>query len=526
MQAKDAVTSKFTTIDLSKNLLYIFNANRMKTMKSITIALMLTTSLLAGCSVKPDLLTDEEINSFVSRNAEGLVADQEPVSGPIGLYEAMARALKYNLDYKVEMMNATLAASAANVKSADMLPQVATNWGYAGRDPNGGGYSQSLKTGLKSADAATSSQADTFDANITASWNILDFGLSYVRAKQAGDEALIAQENKRKIVNRIVEDVRTAYWRAASSERLLSGLTALEVRVNNALSNSRSLSHDGVLAPLTALTYQRELVDIRKQIHELERDLKTAKIQLSALMNIPPTTNFSLVIPQRGAVALKLNQNAETLVETAMIHRPELHEALLKERISAKEANAALLSLLPGIQLYGGTNWDSNNLLFNNNWVAWGAKASWNAMRIFQYPAIKKEGEARADVAREQALALTMAVFTQVHAARARFAHSAEILTDAGDYFSVQKRILNQVRSSAEVNASSEQSLIREEMNTLLASVKYDVAYADLQNAFASVYASIGIDPYGEGISGTESVKVLSAALRSTWVERGDRSGT
>jgi outer membrane protein TolC len=496
------------------------------TMKTFTFALMLSAGLLAGCSVKPDLLKDEEINSFVSKNAAGLVADQEPVSGSIGLYEAMARALKYNLDYKVEMMSATLAARAADVKSADMLPQVATNWGYSGRDPSAGGYSRSLKTGLKSADASSSSQAETFDANITASWNILDFGLSYVRAKQAGDEALIAQENKRKIVNRIVEDVRTVYWRAASSERLLSGLAALESRVNAALSNSRSLSHEGALAPLTALTYQRELVDIRKQIHELERDLKTAKIQLAALMNIPPTTNFTLIVPQRHAVALKLNQNAESLVETAMIHRPELHQALLKERISAKEANAALLSLLPGIQLFGGASWDSNDLLFNNNWVSWGAKASWNAMRIIQYPAIKKEGEVRQALGREQALAMTMAVFTQVHAARARFAHSAQILQDANDSYQVQLKILKQVKNSAAENAASEQSLIREQMNTLLSSVKYDVAYADLQNAFASVYSSIGIDPYGETVTGTESVKQLSDALRSTWVERGDRSGT
>jgi outer membrane protein TolC len=425
------------------------------------------------------------------------------------------------------MMSATLAARAADVKSADMLPQVAANWGYTDRSPQSGGYSRSLTTGLKSADASTSTQTGgTFDANITASWNILDFGLSYVRAKQAGDQALIAQENKRKIVNRIVEDVRTVYWRAATSERLLAGLGALETRVNAALANSRSLSHDGALAPLTALTYQRELVDIRKQIHELERDLKTAKIQLAALMNIPPNQPYSLVVPKRQVVSLKLNQNAESLVETAMIHRPELHEALLKERISSKEANAALLSLLPGIQVYGGTSWDSNDLLFNNNWLSWGAKASWNAMRIFAYPAIKKEGEARQNLGRQQALAMTMAVFTQVHAARARFAHSAEILQDSSESYSVQKKILAQVQSSAAENAASEQSLIREEMNTLLSSVKYDVAYADLQNAFANVYSSIGIDPYGENITGAESVKDLSTALRSTWVERGDRSGT
>jgi hypothetical protein len=145
---------------------------------------------------------------------------------------------------------------------------------------------------------------------------------------------------------------------------------------------------------------------------------------------------------------------------------------------------------------------------------------------VFSYPAIKKENEARADVERAQAMAMTMAVFTQVHAARARYAQQALILKDASDYLAVQQRILAQVRAAAAEDATSEQALIREEMNTLVASVKRDIAHADLQNAFANVYATVGIDPYGENISGDESVKTLAAHLRSVWVERGDRSGS
>jgi outer membrane protein TolC len=292
------------------------------------------------------------------------------------------------------------------------------------------------------------------------------------------------------------------------------------------LSNSRSLAHDGVLAPLTALTYQRELVDIRKQIHQLELELKTAKIQLAALMNVPPGSPFNLVVPKRSGTRLALDKSGSELVEIAMQHRPELREALLKERISAKEADAALLSLLPGIQAFGGANLDSNDLLFHSNWLSWGAKASWNVMKLFSYPAIKRENQAKADLSREQALAMTMAVFTQVHAARARYAQNAKILTDAEDYYAVQKRILNQIASAAAENAESEQSLIREEMNTLLAAVKYDIAHADLQNAFANVYATVGLDPYGAGVDGTENVKTLAKALRGTWIERGDKSGT
>lgn len=498
----------------------------MTTTSKATLAVLLSAGFLAGCSVKPELIGDDEMATFVSSNAEQLVADQEAVTGSIGLYEAMARALKYNLDHKVEMMNATLAARAADVKSAAMLPQVVANSGYNGRDPSAGGYSRSLTTGIRSPDASTSTEKETLNADITASWNVLDFGLSYVRAKQANNEALIAEERKRRIVNRIIEDVRTAYWRAASAEHLLGGLKSLEGRVDAALANSRSLARDGSLSPLTALTYQRELVEIRKQIHELELDLKTSRIQLAALMNLPPGSDFRLQLPKQNQTGLKLVASSTELVELAMNSRPELREALLKERIGVQEANAALLQMLPGIQAFGGVNWDSNDLLFHSNWLAWGAKASWNVMRVFSYPAIKKENEARADLNRTQALAMTMAVFTQVHSARARYAQQALILKDAADYLSVQRKILKQVQASASEDATSEQALIREEMNTLVASVKHDIAHADLQNAFANVYATVGLDPYGPGVTGEESVKALTAHLRSVWIERGDKSGS
>ena len=37
-------------------------------------------------------------------------------------------------------------------------------------------------------------------------------------------------------------------------------------------------------------------------------------------------------------------------------------------------------------------------------------------------------------------------------------------------------------------------------MNTLVARVKLDLAFVELQNAFANAYASIGQDPFEDGL--------------------------
>ena len=97
---------------------------------------------------------------------------------------------------------------------------------------------------------------------MTLSWHVLDFGLSYVRAKQQADKQLIAEEMRRKVANKMLEDVRAAYWRAVSADRLQDKLKWLNGRVNKALSNSKRQYRAGITSPVTALTYRRELLDI------------------------------------------------------------------------------------------------------------------------------------------------------------------------------------------------------------------------------------------------------------------------
>ena len=473
--------------------------------------------VLSGCAVSPKALTQDEMISFADTNLAALAADQEPISGPVSLYEAMARALKYNLDFRVERMNQALAMGDVKLKSWEMLPSVVAAASYSGRSNEPGGRSESLITGIQSLEPSKSTEKNAVKADLTFSWNILDFGLSYVRARQAADKAMIARERTRKVVNRIIEDVRSAFWRAASAQRLSRAMRMLRSRIEKALRNTRRLAAAGHTEPLVALTFERELVSIKKQLNELERDLKSAKAQLALLMNVAPGTSFTLALPRKRPVMLKLKWNSERMVRMALQNRPELREAAYRQRINTQEANAALLELLPGVGVNAGLNWDSNDYLYNNNWVAWGAKASWNLIRVFSFPARQQQIRAKEDLLKAQAQALAMAIIAQVHISRMRYLYQRKVFRSAEEYFDVQRRILAKVRASAMQEAASEQSLIREQMNTILAASKYDVAYADLQNAMANVYASLGLDPYDGPVSTSMSVKALAAALERAW---------
>ena len=90
-------------------------------------------------------------------------------------------------------------------------------------------------------------------------------------------------------------------------------------------------------------------------------------------------------------------------------------------RINARETKAAILEMIPSLNLQVGGNYNSNAFLFNQNWAAYAARASWNLLNIFRYPARAKTIEAQDQVLHTQTLALTMAIMSQVHVSVAQW---------------------------------------------------------------------------------------------------------
>jgi outer membrane protein TolC len=483
-------------------------------------------ALLAGCTVTPTPLTSEELMEISTSNISRVQsADQEPVYGEISLHEAMARALKYNLDHKVEMMQVQLRQHELELAHYSLLPKAVANSGYTERDNDLSTGDRNLTTGIVHAPRTTSTPRANTVSDMTFSWNILDFGLSYIRARQSADRVLIAEEMKRKVIARIMEDVRTAYWRAVSSDRMLQRLHQLEGRARQAQGNARALSASPDSSPVLALTSERELIEIRRVAQELQDDLSVAKAQLASLMNIAPDAKYALTWSNLKFYPHAIRIDARDMVMTALTNRAELKDVTYQQRINEHEAHAALLELLPGIDLYASTNKDNNDFLLNNNWVTWGAKASWNVMRVFQYPAKDAVIEGQADLLDTRALALTMAVMTQVHVSRIRYVNMAKEYATAREYLDVQTRLVRQMRQEAQADKISEQTLIREELNTLVAEAKRDIAFSRLQAALANVYATAGLDPYASDLSLNGSVQELTTEIHALWFERGDFGG-
>lgn len=191
--------------------------------------------MLGGCAVAPHPLEDSQLLTVAQDRVARVVEAPQSIEGTISIYEAVARALKYNLDARVEAFQAGLRDAEARFAGAQLLPGVLVDAGYTARDNVLSSAKLDLPTGIDLPATTTSSERGYISADAEVSWNLLDFALAYVRARQAADQTQIARETRRKVAQRIVEDTRVAYWRAVSSDRLLIRFAGLEQKAIRAL---------------------------------------------------------------------------------------------------------------------------------------------------------------------------------------------------------------------------------------------------------------------------------------------------
>jgi outer membrane protein TolC len=175
---------------------------------------------LAGCSVTPKAIDDAAHKERSQKDVDAMYASQEPVVGTITLAAATARAIRYNMDYRTRMMEQAWALGQLDVANFDLLPKMTVSAGYTNRSNDAFGYGFG-QDGKVTTNPSASQERTISTSKAGLSWSVLDFGLSYYRAKQLADQALIAEERRRKAVQNLVLDVRQAFWRAYIAQQQL-----------------------------------------------------------------------------------------------------------------------------------------------------------------------------------------------------------------------------------------------------------------------------------------------------------------
>jgi outer membrane protein, multidrug efflux system len=482
--------------------------NRIRTL-TLTIGLSL---LAGGCAIEPRPIPPEQAGQQVRGDLAALFSAQEPIRGPLSLHDAMARAIKYNLDQRVKLMEDALARGKLVSSRYDLLPPLTAAAGYHDRSNESGASSESLLSGQQSLEPSTSQEPQRNTGSAALVWNLLDFGVSYVQAQQQADEVLINQERRRKVIQNIIQDVRYAWWRAVSAETLLPRMEQVQQRLSEALRRVEALERSGIQSPLEYLNYRKQILETDREMWQLRERLDSARAELAALVNVRPGEDFTLALPDAYDIP-RLGVELERLEAEALANRPELREEHYQVRISREEVRKAMLRMLPGLELTLAGSYDSNKYLYNNRWAELGLQLSWNLFNILSAPARIDAAEAQVAVDEARLQALGMAVLTQVHLARLRYEVAYRDFEITSQLADVEGKITDFMRNSQAAQLENELQVIRAEADGLLARMNRDLSYAEVQNAYGRLQNSVGLDPLPESL-GDDGLEALSQALR------------
>ncbi|RBQ28459.1 TolC family protein [Aliarcobacter vitoriensis] len=503
-----------------------------KKASKVIVLSIVTSFVITGCAIKPEPILKEEVKQQVEKDLSVLNEVVLPVTKPISLDEAIQRGLTYNLQKKVKVLETALSQQQLDLVYYDMLPSLTASAGYSERNNYSASASTSFVDGKpqplgNNPSYAVSQEKERTTADITFSWNILDFGLSYVRAQQQADKLLIAKEKEKKVEHNLTQEIRRAYYQAVSAQDLLKRIQPMLAEVNQALNDSKQVQNQRVAkSPMEALSYQRELLDILRSLHTLESGLISAKIELAELMGLKPGIEFELADKVEENYEIpQFNMNLDEMEKIALENRPELLESRYQERISQKEITAAKLKMLPGINLSTSLSYENSDYLLNNDWYSYGANVSWNLLNVFKANEMNKLAKTQVEVAKEQKLALSMAVLSQVHLSIVKFNQAKKEYLLAKDYLDVTDDIFDLTQVQNELNLNSRLILIKEKLNHILATLRYSSSYANVQNSYGRIFASLGVekkDLQKEEIKVDNSSNNLIVAKEDTQIKEND----
>lgn len=489
------------------------------------IALVTVTAMVAGCAgIEPAPLTNDGLRATAKMDRAKARAEVEPIKGKVTLEEAIARALKYNLERRSRMMEEAIALNQLDVSQYDMLPRLLAQAGYRWRDEELITRSKDSVTGqpaLNNPFISTERQHAVYDMGLT--WNLLDFGASYYGAKQNADRVLVAVERRRKAMHALIQDVRTAFWRTASAQKLQKQVQDAIALAEDALKDARKAETERVRSPVESLRYQRQVLENLRLLETTNQELTTARLELAHLMNVPLAYELEVAEPADTIQRAMLDVPVEKLEEIAVGRNAELREHFYNARIARLETRKVMLRMFPSISFNYNLKYDTDKFLVNQHWNEAGASISFNLFNLLSGPSQKRLADAGVALADQRRMATQMAILAQVHIARLQYANALNQYARAQDVADVDQRIVEIMAKREQAQVQSKLETVANKTTAILSLLRRYQALSQAHAAASRLQATLGVDPEFDSVQDltlSQLTGIVSKAL-AAW-DKGD----
>jgi outer membrane protein TolC len=445
-------------------------------------------------SLRPEAVTNAEVAALAKSGAELARKDVEPISTPLTLEEAVARALKYNLNQRAQLMEQAIALNVWEAGKYDLLPRALATAGYHQRNRDLITRSEDSVTGQPSlAHPYISSERSYETADLGFSWSVIDFTVGYYNAKQNADRVLIAVEHRRKAMHTLTRDVTVAFWRMVSAQRLVAEVHTTIGTAEAALADAAQANAEGLRAPADNLRYQRQLLENIRLLSSIEKEFSVARLTLATLINAPLAQEFSVVEPTEAPNVRILDVPAEQMEEMALMQNADLKEQIYNGRIAAQEVRKSIAKLLPNISFSDTLRYSADSFLINKTWNEAGLLLSQNLTGLLSAPANQCMAKAGVTLAEQRRVAAQMALLAQVHIARLELASTHHQLELADRIWKLDQDLTRLTTNRETAQADSKLAKVSADTASIVSMLRRYQALAEFNAASGALQSTLGL---------------------------------
>lgn len=479
--------------------------------------LALIAAALTGCStIKPKPIETAQVLEMSKAATASAEKDVAPITGPLSLDEAIARALKYNLNQRARAVEQALALNIWEAGNYDMLPRALASAGYSYRDSDLITNSRDSVTGLPSlANPSISSDRKSVLYDLGFSWSVVDFTLGYYNARQNADRVLIAAENRRKAMHALTRDTTVAFWRMASAQRLLGDVRKTIDAAEAALAESAKANDTGLRSPVENLRYQRQLLENVRLLANIEKEFSSARATLANLVNAPLSVEFTVVEPRTPANTKVLDIPVGHMEELALLQNADLREQFYNERIAVEEVRKTIAKLLPDLSFNYNLRHSTDTYLINDSWREAGIVLSQNLGNLLSAPVRKRLADGGVELAKQRRIAAQMALLAQVHIARLEFAANYNQLVLSERIWTIDQDIRGHITSREAAQTESQLGKVASDTAAIVSMLRRYQALAEFQASAGALQSTLGMEIDIASVN-TLTLEELTAAV-SAW---------
>jgi outer membrane protein TolC len=449
-----------------------------------------------GCATPPSRLQVRDANASADLEAYGALAPD--VTDPLTLADALHYAVRHNIEVWIAAQEREYRHELATQSLLKMLPSLLAGAESSRRSRFDAASSVSLESGSESLEPSYSSEKQTDTWNISTTWNLLDFGLSFLRSRQQANRVQIAAERERRVKQNLALEVTRAYWQAVTARAAARQVEPVAREVAAQLERIRREIDDKAISQIVGLKRQTLLLEQQETLRRYERSYLAAKAELATLIGLSPGAEFTLADVDLSQPVPPLAFEVAELEREALRSRPELFEKDLEQAISRDEVHVALAQMFPSVSLFWRYDDDNNRYLAFGHWNAAGIRASWDLLALPQQIKQREAVKLQTELIAKRRIAVAIAILTQLHLALIDYQEALGRCQTTRTISETHERLLTAVENAAQEGKSHGGDALDQRMKYVRARAKHLSAYADLMVAQARMIHTLGREPHLE----------------------------